>query len=256
MAKDAAAAGERAQIAVIGAGFGRTGTQSLYTALNQLGYRAFHMREVVQRGAHAQWAALGRGDVPVDTVGKLLRGYTATTDFPACIYYKELLAQNPDAKVVLTVRDADAWYRSARETIMYFENPTFLLKHLPPLRAINRAMVDMWVRPTFGVDSANDLLEDRDLCVRTYQRHIDEVKRTVPPAQLLVFEVKDGWAPLCRFLGVPVPSTPFPRTNETAEFQRIYRVMAVLDYALMAGLAVAVGWAAWTLHSHLGLGPA
>lgn len=233
----------RARIAVIGAGFGRTGTFALCTALNQLGFRAFHMYEVVKQNRFGAWAALGRGDVPVDTVGKLLRGYTAATDFPACIYYKELLAQNPDAKVVLTVRDPEDWYRSARETIFKFNPGCYVLMSLPPFRGQHRALMDMVIRPVFGFDAPEQLQTEREHVLEVYRAHVEEVKRTVPPGQLLLYDVKDGWEPLCRFLGVPVPPTPFPRVNEAATFRRLHRAFIVVDRLLLVGAAAAVGWA-------------
>jgi len=60
---------------------------------------------------------------------------------------------------------------------------------------------------------------DKKHTIAVFQAHIEEVKRTVPPERLLVYEVKQGWEPLCRFLGVPVPETPFPHVNDSETFQ-------------------------------------
>jgi hypothetical protein len=52
-----------------------------------------------------------------------------------------------------------------------------------------------------------------------FHRHNEDVKASVPPDRLLVYEVSQGWGPLCEFLGVPVPDTAFPQVNSTEEFQ-------------------------------------
>ena len=102
---------------VIGAGFGRTGTMSLKVALEELGFGpCYHMREVFEHPEHIElWRAAMRGD-PVDWE-RVLGDYRATVDWPGCTFYGELLERNPDAKVILTVRDPQRWYESVRDTI-------------------------------------------------------------------------------------------------------------------------------------------
>src|SRR5207248_1610854 len=111
------AAGEGKGLKIIGAGFGRTGTMSLKVALEELGFRpCYHMIEVFERPADiAVWevAAMGK---PIDWAA-LFAGYQATVDWPACIFYKELMHVYPDAKVILTVRNPENWYESAKSTI-------------------------------------------------------------------------------------------------------------------------------------------
>lgn len=213
------------QLKVIGAGLGRTGTESLKKALELLGFGAcYHMFELtMKRPEHLpEWEKLARGEKP--DYERLFGGYQSTTDFPACIYYREFMAQYPQAKVVLTVRDADKWYDSAAKTIF---------RGVPaPLVALFR-FVGLFskkmraVPPT--IDYANEIVHNRFFEGRTRDREYakaifnawnEEVKRTVPPDRLLVFEVKDGWEPLCRFLGVPVPSTPFPHANKGDSFEK------------------------------------
>lgn len=56
---------------------------------------------------------------------------------------------------------------------------------------------------------------DRDTWIRAYERHNEEVVRTISPDRLLVFDLSEGWEPLCDFLGKPVPKNePFPHLNE------------------------------------------
>lgn len=199
---------------VIGAGFGRTGTLSLKGALETLGMGpCYHMVEVIANPSHvAPWRAATRGD-PVDW-DALFAGYGATVDWPACAFWRELLAHWPDAKVILTVRDPQRWHRSVMQTIYHA-----LTAELPPdapqtLREHRRMIQELVLERTF-----DGRLEDPDHAIAVYERHNAQVRREVPPERLLVFEVAEGWAPLCRFLGRPEPSEPFPRVNSGDEFR-------------------------------------
>lgn len=231
-------------VEVIGAGFGRTGTMSLYTALNQLGFKTYHMVEAIKNSHLPYWARLGRGETTDFT--PVLANYNATTDFPACMYYDTLLEQNPKAKVVLTVRDPDAWYNSAIQTILAVDkahHDMWLLPYIPPFSYMGgRTIADACYNLAFG---KNAQFSDREACIRAYQAHIEEVKRRVPADQLLVYNVKEGWEPLCKFLGVPVPTTPFPNVNDVAEFQQRIKVMAIIDKALVLLLTGGVAYAAY-----------
>src|SRR5215218_1360168 len=110
---------------VIGAGFGRTGTMSLKATLEELGFGpCYHMREVFEHPEHiGQWRAAMRGE-PVDWE-RILGDYRATVDWPGCTFYDELLERNPDAKVILTVRDPQRWYESACDTIYRISGPSY-----------------------------------------------------------------------------------------------------------------------------------
>ena len=218
---------------VIGAGFGRTGTLSLKAALEELGFGpCYHMVEVMRHTAHAKvWAERGEGR-PVDWKA-LFNGYQATVDWPACTYYQELMKVFPDAKVLLSVRDPEKWYESVRNTI--FQARQFMQKSwarfLMPGAKIRSRMMDSIIWD--GTFSGR--LEDRQYAIEVFNRHIEEVKRYVPPERLLVFDVKEGWEPLCRFLGVPVPNKPFPRLNDTVTFQQ-----RIKNRVRLMGVAAAV----------------
>ena len=201
---------------VIGAGFGRTGTASLKRALEMLGFGpCHHMEEVVKHPAEVPtWERAARGE-KVDWK-TFMRGWGSCVDFPSSMYYGELMATFPEAKVVLTVRDADSWYTSMSETIVpYFRRfpNRIVVPHLPfigsPVRAVGRSRIRTELIDRFG---------ERDHVKKMFDDHTAEVKRVVPAERLLVFEVKEGWIPLCAFLGAPVPSEPFPRVNTTDDF--------------------------------------
>lgn len=204
---------------VIGAGWGRTGTASLKRALETLGFGpCHHMEEVVKHPAEVPtWERAARGD-RIDWK-TFMEPWGASVDFPSAMYYRELMAAFPDAKVVLSVRDPESWYASMSETIVpimtRFPN-RIVMPHVPmlgaPARAMQGSVMHQKVIARFWSDRAGVL--------EAFRAHIEEVKRVVPAEKLLVFEAKEGWEPLCAFLEVPVPATPYPRVNDTAEFKK------------------------------------
>ena len=193
-------------LSVIGAGFGRTGTLSLKLALEQLGFGpCHHMLGVLAHPAQAAgWRAAAEGKA-IDW-DALLDGYAAAVDWPACHFWRELSARYPAAKVVLTARDADAWYESLSATIGKFADGS---RRLPP-NALGRIIV---MEHTFG-----GRIGDPAHAKAVYRRHVEAVMAGLPADRLLVFDVAEGWAPLCRFLDRAIPSQPFPRSNSREEF--------------------------------------
>ena len=236
---------------VIGAGFGRTGTWSLKAALEKLGFGpCYHMTEVFAHPEHADlWVSAWRKE-PVDW-DKVLEGYEATMDWPACTFYEELMERNPEAKVLLSVRDPERWYESTRTTI-------YELSMLLDSSAIARLIFGLSSFLVFGgfagsrSSLVNDMIwqgtfdgrfEDKAYAIEVYERHNDEVKRRVPSERLLVYEVKEGWGPLCEFLGVPEPEEPFPRLNDAALMRRGTKAVRVLATALPVALSIAAALA-------------
>lgn len=211
---------------VIGAGMGRTGTLSMKLALEMLGFGpCHHMKELLADPTTApQWLDVwkGRGK-DWDTI---YDGYRSAVDFPTFRHYAELAERYPDAKVVLTVRDPERWWQSTRETI-YRAEPKLGAK----LGLAFRAIFDKKARGILGLmPNVNPVLwdgdfegrfEDKDFAIGKFEAHIAEVKATIPAERLLVMQVADGWAPLCEFLGVPVPDVPFPRSNDRASFGKL-----------------------------------
>jgi hypothetical protein len=236
---------------VIGAGLGRTGTLSLKVALEQLGFdQCYHMTEVLSHPEHIPvWDAAARGE-PVDWEA-LFRGYQATVDWPGCNFYQEYLRLYPEAKVILTVRDPERWYDSARQTIYYVRRafPGWMTPLLPRMGRF-RPMVDrlIWVGMFHG------RFEDRSYAIEVFNRHNEEVKQVVPNDRLLVYEVSEGWGPLCSFLGVAVPEdAPFPRLNDATEFRsRIRRgvlIVRTVAFTVLGAVGLVLAWAALRLMS-------
>ena len=198
-------------LSVIGAGYGRTGTLSLKAALEQLGYeKCHHMIEVInQPGEADKWmAAIDNPSVEWDN---LFKGFQACVDWPACHFYQQLAEYYPAAKVVLTVRDPVEWYQSMSATTLSVIRPR--LKD-PNFRNLGTELV---VNAAFAGN-----IDDEAHAVEIFQQHTEDVINTIPPERLLVYEVRQGWGPLCKFLGKPVPNTPFPRVNGREEFHDIF----------------------------------
>lgn len=192
---------------VIGAGFGRTGTASLKLALEQLGFGpCYHMSEVLTNAGHMDlWNAAAAGEPDWEAIFK---DYASTTDFPACTYWRELAAYYPQAKIVLSLRSPESWWESTQETIL---SPAMMgMLDGTPWRAMLKNTVDV-------VFDGN--IHDHDTLIRAFNEHNAAVKAAFGPDRLLVFEAKDGWGPLCRFLGVGVPDTDYPRVNSKEELQ-------------------------------------
>lgn len=192
---------------VIGAGLPRTATWSQKLALEQLGFGpCYHMSEALEHPDHwPQWEAAAAGR-PVDWEA-LFKGWGSTTDAPGCHFYTELMAAFPDAKVVLSMRDPEKWFASTQNTILSDAVAGF---HGA------RGSLGMVEAVGWGTDPR---LHDKAWMLDRYHRHAEEVKRAVPADRLLVYQVSDGWAPLCGFLGVPVPDATFPQVNSTDDFK-------------------------------------
>ncbi|GAA3810046.1 sulfotransferase family protein [Sphaerisporangium flaviroseum] len=210
---------------VIGAGMGRTGTYSLKAALELLGHGPCHHMSSLDGDVDRirAWEAAARGErVAWD---ELLDGYRATVDWPSCYFWRELLDVYQEARVILTVRDTGRWYASVRDTIYRSSHrqpgwPGMLMRlegwACRGLRCRRRMCERVIWEGTFG-----DRFGDPDYAMAVFEWHTAHVLAEVPADRLLVYEVGQGWEPLCDFLQVPVPDEPFPHLNDTAAFQQM-----------------------------------
>lgn len=199
-------------IKVIGAGFGRTGTLSTKAALEQLGLGpCYHMLEVRNDPARADaWYDAAQGG-PADW-DAILEGYNSCVDWPASHFWRPLAEHYPDAKVLLTVRDEEDWWNSISKTIftsLQRDEPTADADRIRALRMSRDLIIDK----VFAGE-----LNDREHAIAIYRANIEAVTQAIPAGRLLVFDVAQGWEALCDFLGLPVPDTPYPRSNSTQEF--------------------------------------
>lgn len=205
---------------VIGAGFGRTGTFSLRTALNKLGFPCYHMMDVLFDPAHKSdvdfWLEVAEDPARADRDWtRVFAGVSATVDYPACAAWRGMVAANPQAKVIATLhpRGAAAWFESTRNTIYAGTG----LDAGSCFGAKINAMMDrlVWHGMLQGT------MEHRAAAMARYENHLQDLRDSLPADQLLVFSVDQGWEPLCRFLGVPVPQEEFPNVNEREHMARV-----------------------------------
>lgn len=197
---------------IVGAGLGRTGTKSMQTALAQLGFGpCHHMLEVFEfPDSMPLWIEAAAGNPDWDAIFK---HYQSAVDYPSAAYWRELAVHYPQARVLLTVRDPDEWFESVHATIMA---PDSMARH-----------EDTEVQARFFATVRRHLppqLDDRRVMTAFFRAHVQAVIAAIEPDRLLVYQVGEGWERLCRFLGVPVPSAPFPRENSREDF--ISRVRA------------------------------
>ncbi len=233
---------------VIGAGYGRTGTMSLKAALEELGFSpCYHMTEVFANPDHIGFWERTTSGKPVEWE-EVFRRYRAAVDWPAAAFYEELMKKYPNAKVILTVREPDRWYESALNTIynvrkvasspLLFAGSLFVPRMRNMRRAGLMAADLIWDRTFDG------RFEDREYAIETFERSNEEVKNRVPSEKLLVYEVRDGWGPLCKFLGVEEPrDKPFPHLNDGEEFRRMIRRLRAASSATLIGGAALISLA-------------
>jgi hypothetical protein len=197
---------------VVGAGLGRTGTNSLKVALERLlGEPCYHMLEVIPRPEHIDvWAAAYHGTLP-DWKG-LYDGFAASVDWPAGPFWAPISQAFPDALILLSVRDPDAWWKSASDTI--FKGMAM---------AIDEDPGGAWTRMASRmVTSFSPDWRNEEAAKAAFLAHNDHVRRTAPADRLLEWQAGDGWEPICERLGLAVPDEPFPHVNTTEDFRAMF----------------------------------
>jgi len=208
-------------IKIIGAGFPRTGTMTMKKVLEQLGFnQTYHWRDLI---ANPQKLALWKQLQSTGTTdwSRLFAGFQASVDFPGYPFYQEMMDQYPDAKVILTTRPFEDWYTSVISTIwerkvQADQQPKDLNQLLDKEKQIE--LCALWMRKTFLNDQFNGKFLDKPVAEKAFYQHHKEVMENVPKEKLLVYEVKDGWQPLCDFLQLSIPEMDFPHLNKKEDF--------------------------------------
>jgi hypothetical protein len=201
-------------IKVIGAGLGRTGTASLKLALEQLGFGpCYHMGEVLAliEQRVPLWVEAGKGEADWEAI---FDGYQSAMDYPSCSFWREQMAYYPNAKVILSTRSAESWFDSVHGTIMS-PDATAWMESGPTGEFFETCMWKEYKPHIF----------DRDWMINYFNEREAQIKAEVPADRLLVFNVKEGWEPLCRFLAVDIPESDFPRVNSREETRKLLDVM-------------------------------
>jgi Sulfotransferase domain len=222
---------------VIGAGVPRTGTLSQKVALEMLGLGpSYHMVNVLgDLTLVAKWRQAYDGSPDWEDI---FGEHQSTVDWPGGFFYRELLEAYPDAKIVLSTRDPEAWEKSMRDTVWGTYYGGSLIFHLSEARRLVEPLWDDYIKLFKSM-----LFVERGPFVSGHAepgglaagltRYHEEVKRNVPADRLLVWSVAEGWEPLCDFLGVDVPDAPFPRLNDSKQY---------IDRLIATCLQVMGGW--------------
>ena len=195
---------------VISLGVGRTGTYSLKLALTQLGLGPCHHMEEVVKNASTQvplWMAAANGKPDWRA---LYAGYECATDWPTAAFARELATEYPAAKFILTTRSPESWSASFSQTIY----------RLVTERQRVRAEFRPWIDMCNAVIQKTGFIDGLDIAglTQAFIAHGETVRALIPADRLLVYQVKEGWGPLCAYLDVPVPDESFPRSNDRGEF--------------------------------------
>jgi hypothetical protein len=212
-------------IKIIGAGLPRTGTNTLKASLEKLGYtKTYHMKELLVHPENLHyWVSLK--NTSTTNWDELYKGFQATVDFPGYPWYKEHMKRYPEAKVILTIRPFENWYSSIYSTI-WQAGPQTLPQKLkmiskllfnPRLRSVIKCV--KFAKGTIFGDHLQGKFTDKAFAEKMYHQHIADVKAYVPANKLLVYDVSEGWGPLCKFLGVAEPKEPLPHLNKKENFK-------------------------------------
>jgi hypothetical protein len=194
---------------IVGAGLGRTGTTSLKQALELLlGGVCHHMTEVAsQENGPGVWADAFEGRQ--QDWAAVMAPYVASVDWPSSPFWAELAETFPDAPILLSVRDPDSWYESAKNTIIPAlasqEDADHESDWTRMRRGMTRSFTPHWPEPA-AMKAA-------------FVAHNDHVRATAPPGRLVEWTASDGWEPICAALDLPIPTEPFPHSNSSAEFR-------------------------------------
>ncbi|SLN17537.1 sulfotransferase family protein [Roseisalinus antarcticus] len=199
---------------VIGSGFGRTGTMTMKDALGTLGFGpSHHMTEIIDHPEQlTHWKAVFAGQ-EVDWA-EVYAGYNSQVDWPGAYVWHEASIAFPEARVIHTERPEEDWWASFSGTIGKFFSHADTMPLPPHLADLFRTMKGKgsWLEQTFTDHT------DRAAAIAAYRANNKRVRELIPADRLLIFNVAEGWGPLCGFLGVDVPDTRFPHHNERREF--------------------------------------
>jgi hypothetical protein len=198
---------------VIGSGFGRTGTRSMQDALEILGFGpCHHMEQIFANPPQVAYWQDVRAGKPVDW-NEVFAGYASQVDWPGAHVWRETSAAFPDAKVIHTQRPDESWWASFSGTIGKLLRVYGTLDIPPHIRAMLDVGADLVDVQTFHGKSG-----DKTAALAAYHQRAADVREAIPAGRLLVYDVAEGWDPLCSFLDVPVPDQPFPRRNAKEDF--------------------------------------
>ena len=197
---------------VICAGLAKTGTKSITKALRHLGYEVYDWEEQIFYFMD-QWIDVFQNGVAPD-VKYIYQNADAVVDVPGVFFWEEILEAFPDCKVILSERNEDSWVESWVNQLKALDNTksVFLKILSPTMRKFSR-IGRASVRALYGSRETTPTYVFR----KRYRMHNHRVRSLAPPSKLLLYDVKQGWKPLCDFLGCEVPTVAFPHENVKGE---------------------------------------
>lgn len=194
---------------LFGGSLGRTGTQSLAAALEELGLPCYGMKQVMTLPGHTEiWNRALSGEATPDW-DAVFTGFGATIGWPMCFFAGELAEAYPNATILMMGRDAESWYESVARSWTVL-SPMRGFRFIPRVRGA-LSVIEPIMNRIGGAPP------DRGKAIAAYHTHADAVRASVRADRVLDYEISQGWAPLCDALGLPVPERPFPRTNVAGE---------------------------------------
>eukprot|EP00090_Calanus_glacialis_P019390 TRINITY_DN29791_c0_g1_i1.p1 TRINITY_DN29791_c0_g1~~TRINITY_DN29791_c0_g1_i1.p1 ORF type:complete len:282 (+),score=39.24 TRINITY_DN29791_c0_g1_i1:64-909(+) len=241
---------------VVCVGLSRTGTSSLKAALSIiLPGKTFHAMDFLNgindEESHVFWKSLEAKSATKDDISKFFssRNYSAVCDVPCLIYWREIVRAHPHAKIILTVRDPSQWFKSINKALIPIS--TQIMRWSWMLRLI----CYVFYRKCFQIDLLRILFQQFQLkefqqestATQFYHEWNENILSEVPSTNLLVFDVRSGWGPLCEFLDCPEPTEPFPRLNDAAALVKHQRYVSFLVCLAFFGLFVTVCLLVWQL---------
>ncbi|TVY84163.1 hypothetical protein LSUE1_G004051 [Lachnellula suecica] len=248
------------EMQVLCMGLSRTCTMSMMTALNQLGYKCYHMVEtgatenIKQRHCNCWREALnykvhgiGKAYGP-DDFDKILQNYSAVTDMPCVNFSDELVAAFPNAKVILTQREARSWVNSI-ETSVYAILTWRIWRLVTCLEPDGLGALRDCLELSLADWTSPQPYDDRKALAAYMPIHVAHIRSLVPTEKLLEFHPRDGWEPLCKFLGKDLPvDQPFPYVNKGGNAANIIKFVVALwlvKKILKYFAALGILWLAW-----------
>ena len=268
LSKDEGNAGEPVGVKVIGAGLPRTGTLSLKTALAQLcSGKCYHMMDVLEGDQEDVdvWVKAAKGEMKPEDWRKYFdrKNYRAGVDFPFSLFYQDIMTAYPDAKVVMSTRDPKTWYSSVYHSIwqvhlLMASHPSIplflqLLDRRRPSPHDMHNIIGSIVPKGCDVSFKEAIEGGPAVAEKFFTDWEAEVSRVVPEEKLLVTTAAEGWSPLCKFLGLPIPETDYPRVNDTASIQRMIRNIKIFNNIVIFVIPTTIAVSAYVFREELGL---
>ena len=194
---------------VICAGIGKTGTKSITKALRHLGFTVFDWEEQTFYFID-HWVDVFQNGAQPD-VKRLYKDVDVLVDSPGNFFWEEILEAFPDSKVILSEREEDSWVKSLVNQLQV----TAAVKYREFYRMLSPTTRKIYFVFYSYLNAALGTTNPRSTIVfrKRYREHNRRVKSLVPAEKLLLYNVKQGWKPLCDFLGCEVPTVPFPHEN-------------------------------------------